>query len=304
MQETTTSPGALAPDQCPICAAGKAPVRYRRAGGETYHQCGDCGLVFIANGSPENPYPVNALSSEARRGGFCSDFRSNKLWNYAKGHVEWILGYLGHFPLPDRPSALSVGCAYGHDLAELARRGWDVLGVDHDESFAERARNQHGIEIRTGFFERLELKGQWDLVLLASVLPYLSDIDAVMSRVRSLTRPGGFVFITVRNVDWNDLDEILGYPMNVHARQYFPASALRRLCSAYGFNPVALDAFTLRLPLAARLAGKLPKGRLKAWAEAAGNAQFLAWNALGRDCFVPSTVRTGAQVRFLARRQG
>lgn len=294
----------FAPDQCPVCETPGAPERFRRDGGGTYYQCGECGLVFIANNTPENPYPVNALSQKQWSSGFLGDFRSNKLWNYSISHVAWITSYLEHFSLPRPPRALSIGCAYAHDLRELSRRGWEVLGVDHDAGFAKRARNQHGIEVRSDFFERADVSGEWDLVILASVLPYMYDLNAVMERVRKLVRPGGFMFITVRNIDWHDVTEILAYPMNVHARQYFPADSLKGLAHRYDFSPVALDCFNFRQPLAARLAGKLSPGSAKNLATKAANLQYLAWNAMGRDSFTPVPACRGKQVRFLARRNG
>ncbi|WP_285906082.1 methyltransferase domain-containing protein [Pseudodesulfovibrio pelocollis] len=297
-------PETLPHDCCPVCRTAGAPVYHERSTGEVFHRCRECGLLFIDNSTPDNPYPVEALSVESQETGFASDYRSNKLWNYARSHVRWIISYLERLGVPASPRALSVGCAFGHDLRELGDLGWQVLGVDHDKGFAVRAKNQHGVEVRTGFFESVEVHGQWDLVVLASVLPYLSGLDKVMRKVKSLVKPGGYMFITVREIDWCEPAQVLEYSMNRHARQYFPSSSLERLCKEYGFDPVVLDRFAMRLPWSTRLANANKLPILAKPLQAIANVHFRIWNALGGDAFRPAQANRAQQLRLLARRTG
>ncbi|QLA20630.1 class I SAM-dependent methyltransferase [Desulfolutivibrio sulfoxidireducens] len=291
----------LPADTCPLCGARDVPLCFERESGERYHQCG-CGMVFLANGTPECHYPVDALSEKMRRCGFFWDYRGNKLRSIAQSHMRWVLSRLRGQELSHPPRALSVGCAYGHDLYELKKAGWRVLGVDHDASFAERARRQHGIEVKTAFFEALDLGEDFDLVILASVLPYLTDIRASLRRLEQLTRPGGCVFITTRDIDHCDVAEVLSYPMNVHARQYFTTAGLAALSQAHGFSPVACESFAVRHPFFTRILPRLREGRPKRLARGLANLQHAAANALGLDCYRPAQGGHANQVRFLARK--
>ena len=285
-----------------MCHANEVPLCFERKSGERYHRR-NCGIVFIDNAIPVNHYPVNALSEKRQRAGFIWDYRSNKLRSIARSHTRWILNHLENRPLPCQPRALSVGCAYAHDLYELHRSGWQVLGVDRDASFRERARRQYGIEVRTNFFEDLETDFQFDLVIMASVLPYLSGVTRVMDRLSSLVRPGGWLFITKRNIDHCEIADVLSYPMNIHARQYFTTKGLTEFARARQFEPLFCESFMVRHPFMTRILPKVQNKRLRKVFESLANLQHITLNALGNDCYRPSEENSNTQVRFLAQRR-
>jgi tRNA (mo5U34)-methyltransferase len=129
---------------------------------------------------------------------------------------------LGDFPLfkwrqigaalPDDLSglrALDIGCNAGFYSFELARRGADVLAIDHDAHYLRQARwaqDQYdvagSIEFRQmGVYELAQLGETFDLVLFLGVLYHLRypmlGLDLVAERTRTtlvlqtLTMPGG-----------------------------------------------------------------------------------------------------------------
>ena len=294
----------IRPDECPVCGLADNPHFYRNSRGSDYYQCRECGCVFIDNCSPPDPYPVDAIKGELLHIDFKQDLRSNKLWTYAKGHVRWIMDYLPRSAWPAGPRALSIGCAHAHDLHELALRGFEVLGADHDQSICDRVKAQHGITVNCGFFEQMEFANDFDLVIMASVVPYFHGINKVMAKASQLTRPGGYLFICIRNMDFADGREVLAYPTNVHARQYFPRKSLEELLRRHGFELSVSDCFKVEKPLPDRL----PQG-LAAMLDKAGrlhhrllNLWYCWWLRLGYDPFRPQTLAHGQQLRILARR--
>jgi tRNA (mo5U34)-methyltransferase len=104
--------------------------------------------------------------------------------------------------------ALDIGCNAGFYSIELARRGADVLGIDHDERYLRQAawaRSEFGlgdrIELRQlDVYELAALDAQFDLVLFMGVLYHLRypllALDLVAEKTRdllvlqTLTAPG------------------------------------------------------------------------------------------------------------------
>jgi tRNA (mo5U34)-methyltransferase len=103
---------------------------------------------------------------------------------------------------------LDIGCNAGFYSFELAKRGADVLAIDHDQHYldqAEWARGKLGlqdsVELRLmGVYDLARLEDSFDLVLFLGVLYHLRypllALDLVTSRVRgrlvlqTLTLPG------------------------------------------------------------------------------------------------------------------
>jgi tRNA (mo5U34)-methyltransferase len=104
--------------------------------------------------------------------------------------------------------ALDIGCNAGFYTFELARRGAQVLGIDHDEHYLRQARwaaeqlgLQSKVELRQlGVYDLARVEEQFDLVLFMGVLYHLRypllALDVVAERVRgtlvlqTLTLPG------------------------------------------------------------------------------------------------------------------
>lgn len=291
-------------DKCPICENNKNPVYYINTIGNTYFQCMNCSSIFIDNTAKIDPYPTEALSVEQQSMGFEKDLRSNKLWTYSIGYVKWLEEYIKNISLSPSPSVLSIGCAYGHDLHELSKRGWDVLGIDHDMSFTKRVQKQHGLNVLHGHFEDMEFDRQFDLVVLASVLPYFHDIRKVLRKINSITKKGGFVFISIRNVDGVNGTSVLSYPTNIYARQYFPQKSIQFLLEKFGFDTLAIDFFTIKQPLISHLSKTIRNILNKQFNlyDKLLNMNYIFWRLFYLNPFKSTTSSNGRQILILARK--
>jgi SAM-dependent methyltransferase len=97
--------------------------------------------------------------------------------------------------LPSGGSVLDAGCGIGRVAVELARRGYDVVGVDNDTSMLDVAR-QHDLPWFDGDLSTLDLGRVFDLVVCAgNVVVYLEPGTeaAVMQRLAAHLAPGGLL---------------------------------------------------------------------------------------------------------------
>jgi 2-polyprenyl-3-methyl-5-hydroxy-6-metoxy-1,4-benzoquinol methylase len=94
-------------------------------------------------------------------------------------------------------SVLDAGCGIGRVAIELARRGFDVVGVDNDASMLDEARrSQPELAWHDADLVDLDLGRTFDLVVCAgNVVVYLTPGTgrAVLARLAAHLRPGGLL---------------------------------------------------------------------------------------------------------------
>ena len=110
------------------------------------------------------------------------------------GHVE-AAGAAHRSP----PRVLDVGCGEGRFAAELARRGFPVLGVDVAEEPLRRARaREPGLELRI-----VPAEGRWpladasfDLVWAGETIEHVADTGGWLAELWRVLRPGGSLLLS------------------------------------------------------------------------------------------------------------
>jgi S-adenosylmethionine-dependent methyltransferase len=114
-------------------------------------------------------------------------------------------------PLPGR--VLDIGCGQGTQALRLARRGYQVTGLDPSGELLARFDNDlaaEPAEVRarvrldrgqaTDVAERYRAS-PFEIVLCHGVLMYLADPAPALSAIAEVTVPGGLVSLLVRNGD-------------------------------------------------------------------------------------------------------
>lgn len=100
-------------------------------------------------------------------------------------------------------SILDLGCGTGNHAIPLARRAYDVVGVDRSEAMLERAREKggDGVSFELGDIRDVRLDREFDAVLLLfAVLGYQhtnEDVLAALRTARAHLRPGGLLLFDV-----------------------------------------------------------------------------------------------------------
>ena len=153
---------------------------------------------------------------------------------------------LGH----DRSGKLlDVGCGEGFVLAEFARNGWDVAGMDFSTAGVGAMSPAMTERVQQGdVFDLLDAaiaSGQtYDLIWLGNVLEHVLDPVGLLGALRRLVGPGGILVATVPN-DGSAYQEALFETGAVDRRfwiaipdhmSYFTADTLRSVAAATGWD--------------------------------------------------------------------
>jgi trans-aconitate methyltransferase len=155
-------------------------------------------------------------------------------------------------------SVIDVGCGTGTHAAELAARGFHVLGVDLDPDMLARARALHpGVEFLAADVQRLHLDRSFDAALSNAALHWMPDQCAALAGVRRVLRAGG-QFVAemggrdnVRTVDQALETAVAEYGLEVPAiRKFFPSVEQQSaLLEANGFDVEMIQWFPRPTPL-------------------------------------------------------
>jgi SAM-dependent methyltransferase len=105
---------------------------------------------------------------------------------------------------------LDIGCGHGRHANELARRGYDVLGVDLVLGFLEKARDAARRDGLAARYALGDVRGLGEVasfdhaICLFDAFGFLDDEgnEAQLAAVAAALRPGGALLLDVRNRDW------------------------------------------------------------------------------------------------------
>lgn len=112
------------------------------------------------------------------------------------GDADWTLAPFGSGRF------LDVGCGAGGVLRQMADRGWTCAGIDLSPTavaISRRAVREATVEEAT--LTTFEPDRPFALISLQYVLEHLPDPVASLARCRELLEPGGYLLISVPNID-------------------------------------------------------------------------------------------------------
>lgn len=154
-------------------------------------ECRDCGTLFV---SPR-------LTADAIRRVFNDyyfDPADVEFWGERRAPV--FRDVLRSLERLGCRSVFDVGAAYGHFVAFAERAGLRAAGCDLAEPAVRWGRERLGVDLRSGAVGELPPSTErFDCVVSLDTLYYAPDPAATLDAMRALLRPGGYVFLRLRN---------------------------------------------------------------------------------------------------------
>ena len=124
----------------------------------------------------------------------------------AESEVGWILGHVGP---PAAGRVLDAPCGFGRHSMALARRGFEVTGVDLSETELQRAKERAAmaglpLQLVRQDMRDMDFSGEFDLALnLFSSIGFFTDHEdrLLIDRFCTALKPGGAFVLDTRNRD-------------------------------------------------------------------------------------------------------
>jgi SAM-dependent methyltransferase len=193
--------------------------------------CTRCGLLF-ANPTPTMQALDEIYSDSGDWGRSRQDEHEDRV---SRGRLEELFApmtpHLDAVHPPQGARVLDFGCGLGGMLDSLAEHGWITAGIDPATKVAFR-RHREYLEVPD--------EPQFDLVILHHVLEHVTEPLAILQRLARATRPGGFILISVPNLDAASEHGEKEYCIRsrIHVTAY-STRALEWLCARTGFRVMA-----------------------------------------------------------------
>lgn len=196
--------GSMTEPVCPLCGHAVGLVRYRY---EDYQivSCEKCALwracPRLSPVQLERYYEQEYYSDERARQGRYEAWRDANLdvWRRSARLVrDEACGRLGL--TPEQVHLLDVGCGQGFFMQECANLGLRVHGVEPSVHAVRYARQALKLDVRAGGCEALGSHEAYHVITLWEVLEHVPDPLATLKRLREHLHPGGFIWVSVPNV--------------------------------------------------------------------------------------------------------
>lgn len=114
----------------------------------------------------------------------------------ARLRLRWISSNAGLGKL------LEIGAVNGIFLDSARDFGFEVTGVEPADGYAEYARREFGLDVRSGFIETVELPdSEFDVVCAFHVFEHISGPGDALARIHSAMKPGGLLFLEFPNIE-------------------------------------------------------------------------------------------------------
>ncbi|MBX3063385.1 MAG: class I SAM-dependent methyltransferase [Anaerolineae bacterium] len=233
---------------CELCGSTDAAIHirtrdhlYGTSGDWTFLRCHNCGLIYL---SPRPTiarigayYPDLDYHAFKKSGGIKSQLIAWLRQREAKGLLRG---------LSTHPTVLEIGCGTGDLLAELARHGAVVTGIEPNPAAAQTARDQRSLDVRTGVLDDQAdflPSASFDRVLMRYALEHVHHPLTTLRQIAGLLKPDGRAMFWVPNARSWDAHLAGTYWRGLDAPRHlyiFTPATMRRLIEAAGLRLLAV----------------------------------------------------------------
>lgn len=235
--------GVSAARSCALCNAEDWTPSWEK-GGLRYVRCSSCGFV-VADLTPARFERLNEVTFDGLLDHYVErSYEPRRQARYAR-RLARLERHVGTGRL------LEVGSNVGGFLHAARERGWRAVGVEPVGACARYAREERGLDVRTGSIESVSLEaGAYDAAYAHAVLEHLTDPVGALRVVAQALRPGGVCWLDTVNAAsysaarlgprWKLIDPALHYCL-------WTPRTLRLACQRAGLEVTLLRSHGVRL---------------------------------------------------------
>jgi SAM-dependent methyltransferase len=232
-----------------VSEGGLSDTRFGSPGSYDIQKCVHCGL--------EQTFPTPSASELKELYETYYNFGGEMGTRYTRWRERFLFSFLyrawiqldGDVAFHQRRGTgrlLDIGCNEGRGLRLYARNGFQVEGLELNDTAAAVARKA-GFEVHTCLIEEFNPVNGYDVAVLANVLEHSVDPRKMLRDVQRILKPGGQVWISCpNNQSW--LRKVFGQSwLNWHVPFHifhFSPTTLCQLLSDTGFGKVELSQIT------------------------------------------------------------
>jgi SAM-dependent methyltransferase len=241
-----------------ISAIGLYDTRFGAPGTYDIYRCVDCGF--------EQTFPVPSISElkhlyetyynfSGETGTRYTRWRERFFFSFLNRLWSWLDGDISFYQRRGAGRLLDIGCNEGRGLRIYSRNGFQVEGLELNETAAALAR-QPGFHVHTCLLENFKPEIPFDVAVLSNVLEHSLDPRGMLQDVHRILAPGGQVWISCPNSrSW--LRAAFGRSwINWHVPfhiSHFNSETLQRLLADAGYVDIEVEQITPALWVAGSL---------------------------------------------------
>ena len=143
-------------------------------------------------------------------------------------------------------SVLDIGCGTGELLNHLNPK--TGMGVDISPEMIRLAKRKfHKYEFNASDFDKIDMKKEFDLIIIIDVIEHLGNINKTFSKIRSISKENTKIIISSPSYYWKlvlYIGEKLKMKMPEGDHKWIPPDTLKRIIKNHGFE---IEEFGYRL---------------------------------------------------------
>jgi 2-polyprenyl-3-methyl-5-hydroxy-6-metoxy-1,4-benzoquinol methylase len=230
--------------KCGVCGSKNAKFQAEIYGFQ-YYQCEGCDSAYVAN----------APSFEEIKKLYSSDYYSDankvllandniidyRLQNIAVPKIEYVIENL----TTDRKRWLDIGCGVGENIKVVQDKGWEVVGVETNESEREYGIGRFGVNIVDDFITEenvADYKG-YGVISMFSILEHTMNPNLILKSIGSIQETCDNLIIEVPHFPSISVFSQMTFPDEVNRMLHpplhlylFSLKALEMMLSEQGYE--------------------------------------------------------------------
>jgi SAM-dependent methyltransferase len=194
-------------------------------------KCRNCGLVYL------NPRPTPSSISE-----YYETFKPGDIKRKPQFYERFYYDFFRGLPLKRKGALLDVGCGSGGYLYHFKKKGWQVAGLDIQDT--DYAKGALGLDARVGTLLDAGFKADsFDAVTFWWTLEHMYEPVAMLQEAHRVLKSGGVLVVGVPNIDSLEADIFGRYWFHLLVPQHlyhFSPDSLEKCLRKAGFRKIRI----------------------------------------------------------------